>query len=156
MLPEILGIVITEKLAATQPDSYTNYAAHMEAVQKEKEKAALEKQARKGKSPGKKGGKKHTPSKSPGSGDAKGGPGLVEVDTSHAIPDQKPVRKERLVDEKRLYGQDFRMDVSLEPHGDGDHGDIMATIPEGDGDHADVMVTTPVGEWIRSIIPIWL
>ncbi|KAK3097029.1 hypothetical protein FSP39_005735 [Pinctada imbricata] len=129
MLPEILTIEINEKLAAERPDSYTTYAAHMDHVQKEKEKAALEK-SKKGKSPH---GKKKTPKKTKGSGDAGEGPGMVQVDNTVGLPDPKPVKKDR-VDEKRIYGQDFRMDVSVEPHGDGDHGDTMDTIHENEGD----------------------
>lgn len=47
MLNEILGITVPEKLALQKPENYTTYSAHMELVEKDKEKKDAEIKAKK-------------------------------------------------------------------------------------------------------------
>lgn len=129
MLPEILEIEVPEKLLSERPDNYSNYAAHLEHVAEMKKKQEEERK-KKGKTPPKGRGagggdwkEVKEPRKKKG-GKSPGGPqqGMEYCENSQS---------EREPYSKRTYGQDFKMDVSVDVDEDDiETCDTMAAIPE--------------------------
>lgn len=125
MLPEILGVEVPEKLLAERPDNYSNYAAHLEHVAEEKEKREKEKK-KKGKTPPKGRGGGGGDWKQPWKGgNPQGGRRFQEMELSGNDQAEKDPYS------KRSYGQDFKMDVSVDvDEDDSETNDTMKTIPE--------------------------
>lgn len=126
MLLEILGIEVSETLLAERPDNYSNYAAHLEHVAEEKKKREEERR-KKGKTPpkGRGGGGGDWKERKKKGDKSQGwvGNGAQKMDIPQSTqPERDPYSK-------RSYGQDFRMDVSVDVDDESSH-DTMATIPE--------------------------
>jgi hypothetical protein len=132
MLPEMLEVEVSETLLAERPDNYSNYAAHLEYVAEAKKKRE-EERLKKGKTPpkGRGGGggdwkeKKQKGDRSQGQGSqGRGGRGAQRMDV------HQDVQPERDPYSKRSYGQDFKMDVSVDVDEDDESLGTMTTIPE--------------------------